>query len=144
LSRERSSAGRGRSTRFATGYSAFVVQSNCLPPGLWLTHAGVTPLGIWLRFSSALTSEPAMPDEPRLREQARAAIQSGKLPSRAPDRTWGGPGVGAACAVCGLPITREQLEFEIQFARDGDNPGLDKFHVHIRCFAAWEFERNKP
>jgi hypothetical protein len=36
------------------------------------------------------------------------------------------------------------MEFEIQFARDGDNPGLDKFHVHIRCYAAWEFERNKP
>jgi hypothetical protein len=24
---------------------------------------------------------------------------------------------------------------EIQFAHDGDHPGLDKFHVHIRCFA---------
>jgi hypothetical protein len=36
------------------------------------------------------------------------------------------------------------LEFEIQFARDGSiNPGLDKFHVHVRCFAAWEFERMK-
>jgi hypothetical protein len=46
--------------------------------------------------------------------------------------------------VCGLPVTKDQLEFEIQFARDGDNPGLDKFHVHVRCFAAWEFERNKP
>jgi hypothetical protein len=38
---------------------------------------------------------------------------------------------------------RQQLEFEIQFRRDGDNPGLDKFHVHIRCFAAWEFERRQ-
>ena len=85
-----------------------------------------------------------MPDEPRLREKARAAVQSGKMPSRSPDRTWGGPGVGAACAVCGRPVTKDQLEFEIQFARDGDNPGLDKFHVHVRCFAAWEFERNKP
>ena len=27
--------------------------------------------------------------------------------------------------------------------RNLDNPGLDKFHVHVRCFAAWEFERNK-
>ncbi len=84
-----------------------------------------------------------MPDELRLREQARAVIQSGKLPSRSPDRTWGGPGVGAECTVCGRPVTKDELEFEIQFARDGDNPGLDKFHVHIRCFAAWEFERAK-
>jgi len=82
-----------------------------------------------------------MPDEPRLREQARAVIQSGKFPSRNPDRTWGGPGVGAPCSVCEKPVTKEEMEFEIQF--DGDNPGLDKFHVHIRCFAAWEFERNK-
>jgi hypothetical protein len=43
-------------------------------------------------------------------------------------------------------VTKAELEFAIPFARDGDNPGLDKFHVHIRCrcFGAWEFERNKP
>jgi len=84
-----------------------------------------------------------MPDESILREKARAVIESGKLPSRRPDRTWGGPGVGAPCSVCGLPVTKDELEFEIQFARDGDNPGLDKFHVHIRCFAVWELERPK-
>ena len=28
-----------------------------------------------------------------------------------------------------------------EFARNWDNPGLDKFHLHARCFAAWEFER---
>jgi len=85
-----------------------------------------------------------MPDEARLREQARETIQSGKLPARAPNRTWGGPGVGAECSVCKRPVTKQELEFEIQFEHDGDNPGLDKFHVHIRCFAAWELERNKP
>jgi hypothetical protein len=78
-----------------------------------------------------------MPDDPILREKARVAIQTGKLPSRAPTRTWGGPGVGAPCAICGLPVTTDEVEFEIEFARDGDNPGLDKFHLHIRCFAAW-------
>ena len=82
-----------------------------------------------------------MPDEVLLRVRARAAIQDGKLPSRRPDRTWGGPGVGALCAVCEMPVTNNELEFEIQFAHDGDNPGLDKFHLHLRCFAAWEFER---
>jgi hypothetical protein len=35
------------------------------------------------------------------------------------------------------------MEIEIEFAHDGDSPGLDKYHVHMRCFAAWEFERNK-
>jgi hypothetical protein len=82
-----------------------------------------------------------MPDEKILREKARGVVRSGKLPSRRPDRTWGGPGVGAICAVCELPVERNEIEFEIQFARDGDNPGLDKDHVHLRCFAAWEFER---
>jgi hypothetical protein len=67
-----------------------------------------------------------MPDEKMLREKARAAVQSGKPPSRSPDRTWGGPGVGATCSVCGLPVTQDENEFEIQFAHDGDNPGLDK------------------
>lgn len=53
-----------------------------------------------------------------LHQQARAAIQSGKLPSRVPDRTWGGPGVGAACPICGLPVSRQEMEFEMEFARD--------------------------
>jgi hypothetical protein len=78
-----------------------------------------------------------MPDEARLRERARAAIQNGKIPSRQPDRTWGGRGVGAACAVCDLPIPKDT----IQFAHNEAPYGLDKFRV--RCFAAWEFERNK-
>ena len=82
-----------------------------------------------------------MPDEKILREQARAAIRNGELPNRAPDGTWAGPGVGAPCSVCGVPVTKDENEFEVEFARDGDNPGLDNFHVHIPCFAAWEFER---
>jgi hypothetical protein len=85
-----------------------------------------------------------MPDEARLRDQARAAMQNGKVPRRRPDRTWGGPGIGAACAVCERAVTKDEMELEIQFAHDGSSPGLDKFHVHIRCFAAWAFERNKP
>jgi hypothetical protein len=80
-------------------------------------------------------------DEDTLREKARSALQRGKLPDRPPDRTWGGPGVGALCTICELPVRRTELEFEIQFAHNSDNPGLDKYHVHIECFAAWVFER---
>jgi hypothetical protein len=85
-----------------------------------------------------------MSDEAPLREFARLAIRRGTLPRRDPDRTWGGPGVGALCTICEKPVTREQVEYEIQFANDDANPGLDKYHLHIRCFAAWELERTKP
>ena len=85
-----------------------------------------------------------MRDEARLREQAREAIQTGKLPARAADRTWGGPGEGLECSVCHQPVTKSEMEFEIEFAQNGDMPGIDKYHVHVRCFAAWEFERNTP
>lgn len=84
-----------------------------------------------------------MPDEPLLRQRARAAVKNGKLPARSPDRTWGRVGVGAACAVCEVRVTSVQMAMEIRFARDGDPLGFDTFHLHVRCFAAWEFERVK-
>jgi hypothetical protein len=56
-------------------------------------------------------------------------------------RAGGGPGVGAPCTICEKPVTRAEMEFEIQFEHDGAMPGLDKFHAHIRCFAVWELER---
>jgi hypothetical protein len=84
-----------------------------------------------------------MPDETVLRAKAREAIHTGKLPSKRPDCTSSGPGVGAPWSVCGKPIKRDQLELETQFAHDGSNPGLDKFLIHVRCFAAWELERRQ-
>jgi len=81
-----------------------------------------------------------MNDDRKLREKARDAIQAGELPNRRPDRTWGGPGVGAYCTICGAPVKHDELEMEVEFGRDGDVPGCDKYRVHIRCFAAWEFE----
>ena len=35
-----------------------------------------------------------MPDESLLRADAREVVRTGKMPSRRPDRPWGGPGVG--------------------------------------------------
>src|SRR5207245_11257145 len=75
--------------------------------------------------------------------KAREVMPGGKLPSRPPDITGGGPGVGAPGPVCDEPITKDRLEFEVEFDRDGSNPGLDKFHIHVRCFAAWELERRQ-
>jgi hypothetical protein len=106
--------------------------------GRWANSPLITKRLPW-----AVGGSHQMPDEPILREKARAAVQRGKLPARRPDRTWGGPGVGADCAVCERPITHDEMELQIEFAREGSTPGLDAFHVHIRCFAAWEFERGK-
>ena len=67
----------------------------CLPPGLRQTHPASDLLASGLTLPSFCAPESVcveaspMPDEKMLREKARAAVQSGKLPSRPPDRTWG-------------------------------------------------------
>jgi hypothetical protein len=78
--------------------------------------------------------------EDKIRVQAREAIQSGKLPNRHPDQTWGGPGRGACCTVCGAPTRLDEVELELDFARAGDGPGPVRHTVHPRCFAALEHE----
>jgi hypothetical protein len=83
-----------------------------------------------------------MPDEAPLREFARLAIRKGTLPRRDAARIWAGPGLGAFCSVCEKPVTQDQLEYELEFAQDGD-PSLNKLHFHLRCFAVWELERTK-
>jgi hypothetical protein len=82
-----------------------------------------------------------MSNEAVLRGQAAEALRLGKLPCEQPDRLWGGRGIGAVCAICRRPVTRDQIEVAIEFARNGSVPGLDTYHLHLRCFAAWEFER---
>jgi len=84
-----------------------------------------------------------MPDELVLREKAREAIRSGKLPSRKPDRTYGGPGSGKLCSLCGERVTLEQIEMEIEFNSHGVQPRLDGYYLHVSCLAAWEFQRTQ-
>jgi hypothetical protein len=83
-----------------------------------------------------------MPDEAMLRDKARDAIRSGRLPSRRAYRTLGGPGTRMTCSVCGELVTPDQSEMEIEFRRPVP-PGLDRYFLHVRCLAAWEFERTK-
>src|SRR5205085_1254775 len=64
--------------------------------GLSRGAAGAAPAGIW-RLGWSSTSEVRRMDEESLREKARVVVRNGKLPRRRPDRTWGGPGVGAQC-----------------------------------------------
>lgn len=81
-----------------------------------------------------------MGDESVLPAGAADAMKTGKLPERRPERIWGGPGSGASCAICGKTIGTGEVEFELQFASDGSS-GTANYHVHARCFAAWELER---
>ena len=74
-------------------------------------------------------------DEERLRKLAREAIAAGMLPSLRASRLWGGPGIGAGCAVCGQPVGREELGFELELGA-----GSGERHFHVRCFAAWDVE----
>lgn len=81
-----------------------------------------------------------MQPESLLREQVQLRIDQGKLPDRAADRTWGGSGVNAACAVCDERIPKTMVELEVEFAPEGGRrpeSGLAVYHVHVRCYALW-------
>jgi len=81
-------------------------------------------------------------DESTVRQRAREAILARRIPHRPPDRMWGGPGNGAECAVCGESLAHAEVGFDLEFA---DDPTVAKvkqnYHLHVRCFAAWELER---
>jgi len=40
-------------------------------------------------------------------------------------------------------VMRSRIELEVEFNRHGATPGLDRYHLHTKCFAAWELERKK-
>jgi hypothetical protein len=85
-----------------------------------------------------------MPDEHHvLREKAREQMRAGRLTWREPDSILGAAGSGKACAVCGLVITRDHLECEIEISHDDWGSGKDIYHFHPRCFLAWDVERTK-
>jgi hypothetical protein len=80
-------------------------------------------------------------DEPDLRLKARAAIFSNAMPHRRPDHTFGGPGNGAPCPICGSTLATSQMVFDLEFADAGGR--MVNCQVHVRCFAAWEQEREE-
>ena len=77
-------------------------------------------------------------EEILLRTKARELIQSGVLPSRRPDRMWGGRGLGHICALCSVAIPANELEWQMEY-RDG-GVGSTEFHIHMRCYEILEFE----
>lgn len=80
-----------------------------------------------------------MTDE--LREAARRAIESGAVPRHRAERTWGGLGTGASCAVCSAKIARHEVELEVEVFVEGARPRA--LFMHQRCYSAWEAERRR-
>jgi len=81
-----------------------------------------------------------MPCGPRvlddeLRASARARISDGRLPLMSAHPVIAGYGSGAACHLCGQPIERHQVEYEVSDARN-DRPLL----FHVSCHTAWHLE----
>ena len=83
-----------------------------------------------------------MDDENELRYCARQALRAGKVPPGRPDRMWGGRGAGAPCSICNKPVEPSETGFDLEFSPPGHDAGrLINHPMHLRCFAAWEFER---
>ena len=50
---------------------------------------------------------------------------------RSRHRTWAGHGSGAACDLCRDPITREEIEYEVE------ESGKDSIRMHFACYQRW-------
>ena len=75
----------------------------------------------------------------------RRATRFGAAPFQHEPRTARSEGQETAqpAGSAGEPVTRSQMELEIEFNRHGATPGLERYHLHTKCFAAWELERKK-
>lgn len=80
-------------------------------------------------------------DEQDLRLRARNAICSNAILRRRPDQTFGGPGNGGACPVCGAALATNDMVFDLEFDVAGGR--TVNCQIHVRCFAAWELEREQ-
>jgi len=82
------------------------------------------------------TPTPVVADEDLLlRRRVREALQTDRLPPRAPDRTWGGPGSGAACVICERIVSPDEVGLDLEYEQTG---GTVSHPAHARCFLALE------
>ena len=83
-------------------------------------------------------------DEAVLCQRARNAIRGGGFRRALPIARGEDPASGRPCAVCDLPVPRDGMQFEIQFAIHENTPDFSVYHVYTGCYAAWELERTRP
>jgi hypothetical protein len=73
--------------------------------------------------------------EQQLRVIARECIASGQLPCDPPLQMWGGYGTDQLCSLCGAPIQRDEIEYEVQA-----KAGSREFRFHMLCQSVWQLE----
>ncbi|HTV78046.1 MAG TPA: hypothetical protein VMF03_07300 [Steroidobacteraceae bacterium] len=73
-------------------------------------------------------------DQEQLVDRALKRIHNQVLPGREPQRYWGGPGSGQHCALCDLPVTAHQNEYQIEADVNGV---LTTLRFHVVCKFAW-------
>ncbi len=71
-----------------------------------------------------------------LLDAIRARVGAGRLPSDGEVQIFGGKGDGAVCACCDLPITRTQIQYDIEL-RSVDGT-MTVMSMHLDCFEAWQ------
>ena len=70
-------------------------------------------------------------------DKSSQPMEAGRLPRRRPDRMWAGLSAGAQCAICGTVLKQDEMEYELEFARQDHDSGVDRHRVHIQCFSAF-------
>jgi len=71
-----------------------------------------------------------------LRDRIRRWIDDGRLPVLLPDRICAGYGSGSKCPACEQPITSSQIEYDVEYPRNG-TPLLS---LHLGCYVLWQIE----
>ena len=108
----------------------------------WPPHRNVGPLGIWLGpliatriLSSYARRGPANARRDDVARESTSCCPRWETPVPSTGSHLGRPGIGATCTVCGLPITKQENEFEIEFPHNGSSPGarqVPRAHPMVR------------
>lgn len=76
-------------------------------------------------------------NEQELRATIASRVRAGILPSERPARTYAGTGEGATCACCGLSITTNDVQYELDFPNSPEGSRRTVI-AHRDCHRLWQ------
>jgi hypothetical protein len=81
-----------------------------------------------------MPTEPVLP-ESELRSRVLQYIEDGRLPLMLSTHIHAGYGAGVQCDLCGQPIARDKVEYDVTAPDSGT-----RLHFHFACHSAWQRE----